>query len=398
MGTLASLFNSMAARMSSLVGTLEQRVDERTHELERRSTQLQAVIEVSNAITSLRDPDQLLARVTHLISERFGFYHVGIFLLDTNSEYAVLRATNSQGGRRMLARQHKLRVGQSGIVGYATGRKQPRIAMDVGQDAVFFNNPDLPDTRSEMALPLMVGNRVLGALDVQSTKEAAFTQQDVTVLQGLADQVAVALENAHLFTETQQAIEAERRAYGEVSRQAWEQLFGTRFDLGFLCDAQGTIHPATEQWQNEMIQASQKGQTIHDGGSTVAIPIQVRDQVLGVVRLCKPDDAGRWATEEVELVETLTEQLSVALESARLHQDTQSRAERERLMGEITARIRETLDIETVLKTAAQQVRQSLNLPEVVIRLGSAPPTPHAPRDGRNGDEPPQAAGKEKTT
>jgi signal transduction histidine kinase/CheY-like chemotaxis protein len=213
-GTLGAAFNSMTTQLRDLVETLEIRVRERTQQLavqneslQLRSRQLQTVAEVARSIVSTREVDTLLNQVTRLVSDRFGFYHAGIFLLDENNEYAVLRAANSEGGRRMLDRHHRLRVGQVGIVGYVTGTGEPRIATDVGEDAVFFNNPDLPATRSEMALPLKLGGVIIGALDVQSTESNAFTEADVTLFTTLADQISVAIENANAYEISQQTLE-----------------------------------------------------------------------------------------------------------------------------------------------------------------------------------------------
>ena len=122
------------------------------------------------------------------MSERFGYYHTGIFLNNETGQYAILQATNSAGGKKMLDREHRLEIGENSIVGYVAQNSRPRIALDVGLDAVYFNNPDLPGTRSEMALPLVVGGQILGALDVQSTESQAFSEEDSSTLQILAEQ------------------------------------------------------------------------------------------------------------------------------------------------------------------------------------------------------------------
>jgi len=175
LGQLAQAFNTMARELRNLYAGLERQVAERTADLARRGTQLEAAAQVARNAAAIRDVDQLMEQTVRLISDRFGFYHAGIFLLDDTEEYAVLQAASSEGGQRMLARRHKLKVGEEGIVGYASGTGEPRIALDVGADAVFFNNPDLPNTRSEMGLPLKVRGRVIGVLDVQSKHEAAFS-------------------------------------------------------------------------------------------------------------------------------------------------------------------------------------------------------------------------------
>ncbi|MBN1487225.1 MAG: GAF domain-containing protein [Anaerolineae bacterium] len=370
LGQLAGAFNTMAAQLKNLIGSLEQRVADRTQDLERRAQQLRAVADVGRAVTSIRDLDKLLSQVTYLISDRFAIYHVGIFLLDSTGEYAVLRAANSEGGQQMLANQHRLRVGEQGIVGYVTRKGKARIALDVGDDAVHFENPFLPYTRSEMALPLMAGEHILGALDVQSMEEAAFTPDDIAVLQVLADQIAVAIENTRLFADLQDALEGERRAYGERSRQAWRDLLRTRGSWGYsythktFADASGSTLA--------MQQAVQTGQTVRDiSGETavLSIPVAVRGQVLGVLTFSKEKPGEQWSQDEIDLLGMLTEQLAVALESARLYQQTQRREAFERFTREAAERMRETLDMEMVLQTAVEEIGTVLGLHDVMIEL-----------------------------
>ncbi len=215
-GRLSATFNRMAEDLASLYRSLEARVDERTK-------QIRTAAEVARDAAATRDINRLLNETVHLISERFDFYHAGIFLIDETGEWAVLRAASSEGGQRMLQRGHRLGVGKMGIVGYVTGTGKPRIALDVGADAVHFANPDLPETRSEMALPLRIGNRIIGALDVQSREANAFEEADVVVLQTMADQLAVAIENVSLIgVETRRA--GQRRRIIELSRQLSEEL------------------------------------------------------------------------------------------------------------------------------------------------------------------------------
>lgn len=228
---------------------LEQQVADRTRELvlrgeelaqvnvrleqtaqtsQRRATLLQASSEVSRAVAQVRDVALLLAEVTRLIGERFGVYHVGIFLLDDVGRYAVLRAANSEEGRRMLHRGHRLQVGTEGIVGDVTLSGKARLVLDVGADATFFDNPYLPETRSEIALPLRTGDEIIGALDVQSTEEAAFGQDHVTVLSVLADQVSIAIQNASFFQQSQTALAEAEDAYKRYLQHEWETYLGGR--------------------------------------------------------------------------------------------------------------------------------------------------------------------------
>jgi GAF domain-containing protein/HAMP domain-containing protein len=373
-GQVGLALNDMTSRLRELIGSLEQRVTERTKDLEKRSAYLEASSDVARATASILEVDTLVQQTVDLIKERFDLYYVGLFLVDEINESAVLAAGTGEAGQKMLARGHELKVGE-GMIGWSIANAQARVARDVGEDAVRFDNPDLPDTRSEAAIPLRSRGRVLGALSAQSTEVAAFDPDSVTVLQTMADQVAVALDNARLFAESQEALEAERRAYGRISREAWSKMARGRAALGYLCDQKGQIMPSPGSWQPEMIQATQTGRLVQDGGSTLAIPVRIRENVEGVVRLRKPDGAADWTPDEIELTKTLAEQLGVALESARLYQETQRRAARDRLLGEVTARVRQTLDMDTVLQTAIREIGQALELAEVEVRMGESTTT-----------------------
>lgn len=355
-----------ATELESQRERLEEAVKERTRDLARRARYLEATTSVARDAATELDLQELLSRVVILISERFGFYHTGLFLLNPSGEWAELQAASSKGGRQMLARGHRLRVGQEGVVGHVAGQGEHRVALDVGEDAVYFDNPDLPETRSEMALPLQARGEIIGVLDVQSHEPQAFGEEDVAVLQTLADQVAVAISNARLFRQAEESAAVERRAFGQIAREAWHTLLSTQeTDLGFVGDSHG-IAPVGDLWEPQMKAAVQTGQTLT--GNTLAIPIKVRDQVIGVVDGLKPQGAA-WTREEIALLQAMTDQLSTALESARLYRDTQRRAARERLTGEVTARMRESLEMETTLETAASEIRQALGLDRVVVRL-----------------------------
>ena len=332
-----------------------------TSDLERRTRYLQATAQVAHDIAAELDPETLLRRVVALVSEQFGFYHTGIFLIDPAGEYAVLTAASSRGGQRMLERGHRLRVGQEGIVGYAAREGRSRVALDTGADAVFFDNPDLPETRSEAALPLLAGGRVIGVLDVQSTEAAAFDKEDIAVLQTLADQIASALHTARLFQEAEQTLAAQRSDYNIARRASWEQFAEEEQTVGYRY-IRGTVVPV------------QRGQAIEGPElPQITLPIRLGEQVIGQISAHKPNAQDAWTDDEIAVVENLVDQLSVALESARLYQETQRRAAREQLTGKVTARIRETLDIETILRTASEEIRRALNLPEVVIQFGEPP-------------------------
>jgi GAF domain-containing protein len=363
-------------------------LEERTRDLARRARYQEATAAVARDAASLLDLQALLSRVVTLISEEFGFYHAGIFLLAPSREWAVLQAASSEGGQRMLARAHRLRVGQQGIVGYVTGRNEPRIALDVGEDAVFFDNPDLPDTRSEMALPLRARGEAIGALDVQSIEPAAFGKEDVAVLQTLADQLAVAIGNARLFQQAQESLEAERRAYGELSRQAWAEMVRARSGLGYRYREREVSKIEQDEGAGAEMSSTQL--------PSLTLPVEYRDQVFGTIVAHKPVGAGEWTPEERALMETLAGQLSIALDSARLYQDTQRAAAEERLTSQITARMRETLDVDLVLQTAIREMGAVLGIPRVEVRMGKGAPLQRMSETGAAGSERAPRRGAEK--
>lgn len=380
--SLESSRTALQVRTNEL-SKLAQQLSQQSRDLETRNQQLHAIAELSQRIVAIRDLDDLLSQATRMISERFAFYHVGIFLLDPSGKYAVLRATNSEGGRRMLARGHQLAVGQQGIVGYVTATGKPRIALDVGQDATFFNNPDLPHTHSEMALPLIVGEQILGALDVQSMQESAFTDEDVEILQVLANQLATAIQNARLFSESRASIEALNRAFGDAARAGWSDLLRAQPNLAYVCDTLDLVNPADDHWQPEMRRALELGEPVFSNPNTLDYPLRVRNMVLGVVRLQKAQAFGAWLQEEVDLVAAMLDQMGQALETARLYTDTRRRAERERLTAEITARLRASNDPQEILQTALIELRQALGTQRAQVLYGQAAlkfaATPQAP-------------------
>ena len=247
-----------------------------------------------------------------------------------------------------------------GIVGYVAEAGEPRIALDVGKDAVFFENPNLPDTRSEMALPLKSQEGIIGVLDVQSMEPEAFTEEDVAVLQTLADQITVAISNARLFRRVQESLEMERRLSGELSAQAWRTLLQTSPGLEVRRNRKGL----------QLRREGKPAESLGEGGLT--LPIKVRGRTIGVLDARQPTGGAFWTGEDQEWLEMFTEQLGAALESARLYEDARRLATRERLVGEVTAHMSETLDVETVLKTAAREIGEALELAALDVRLGLA--------------------------
>lgn len=349
---------------------LEERVLERTRSLDKKTAQLQAVAEVGKSIASYRNLSELLQRASQLIHENFGYYHVGVFLLDERKEYALLAASNSEGGRRMLEKKHALKVGETGIVGYVAESLRARIALDVGSDAVFFNNPDLPETRSEMALPLVASGQILGILDVQSTEARAFTEDDIATIQVLADQIAIAIQNANLFSETERALDSTRASYGQLSREAWGRILRSRARINYLSTPPATVKVEDESIEPTISKAIESGDLIlGSDGLTISVPVKIRGQVIGALRLKKPDIADAWTQDETTLAISLADQLSGALESARLYRESQQRASRESLVSDISARISASATRDSIIRETVQELGQALQDTSVTFQL-----------------------------
>jgi len=366
-GVLAKAFNSMTTQLNVLIEGLEQRVADRTRELELRSNLLEASAEIGRATTSILDPILLLRQAVELIRDRFNLYYAGLFLVSSDREWAVLQAGTGQAGQVMLARGHRLEIGSSSMIGWCIANAQARIAQVASADAVRITTPELPETRSEAALPLRSRGQVIGAISIQSERPNAFDQTSLAMLQSMADQLAVAIDNARLFAESQQALEAERRAYAARTQIDWQAWLKSRRELSFRANKEG-ITPIDRPWHSEMNDAYRQNRAIRYGNK-LAIPIRVRGHVIGVIDTHRPAGEIQWTEDDVTLLEGVADQLGVALDSARLYAETQQRAEQERLVGEITGHMRQSLDVEAVLKTALDEIYRALNLENLVIQL-----------------------------
>lgn len=508
---LGQAFNDMAVRVQAAQVSLEA-----------RGAQLQASMNVGRAAASILDPDQLLREVVSLIAQRFGYYFVALFTLDETGKFAVLREATGEAGKVLKERGHKLEVGGGSMVGYATGHREPRIAPDVGRPAVGAihespRSPLLPDTRSEIALPLVVGDRVLGALDVQSTQAAAFDESNVAVLQSMADQVAVALNNALSYVEAQAAARQARALYhasqeighlesdlnetaGAVMRavastlgysQWWVVLFDENREwltpLASTYSDLGRPVRASDQPNSPAIRSAVQGETyiVNDPdndsrlndipperrsgiGKFVSVPIMSRDASIGAVTfgraVAEPDltefdlevglslssliaiaienrrlygqtrralaevdainrrltgeawqgylsarermqvasghleESGpikrasapivirgetigtldlesdeedrRWTAEDVALLNTIAGEVALAVENARLIEQTQRTAQREKSIAEAADHIHRPIDLESILRLAVDEIGRLTGAEEVSIRLG----------------------------
>lgn len=327
---------------------LEKNVEERTQALQRRLNQIRTAAEIARAVNTFLDPDTLLQQAVEIIQKEFDLYYAGIFLIDERGEFAVLKAGTGDAGRQMIAAGHKLAVGGNSMIGWATARKEPRIALDTGVEAVRFNNPYLPLTRSEMALPIVSRGVCLGALTIQSAQPEAFDQDDIRILMGIADSLATALENARLFQQTQQNLEEIRALNRAYLMQSWEDALALHGKMEYTFQ-----NPSAAQDEKQSNQ-------IH-------LPLTLRDQTIGSLTL----DVGNKSLtpEEMEFIDGVITQTAIALENARLIKETQRRALEEQRLSEMTAEFSRANTVDQILKAALREIGHLPNVAEVSVQL-----------------------------
>ena len=366
-GALAGVFNIMTSQLQELVASLEARVSERTAELETekrqsdaRAKQFEAITKVAGTISATQNLQELLPQISKVISEQFGFYHVGIFLNDPTNQVAILGAANSEGGKKMLQRSHQLKIGEQGIVGYVTQTGKPRIALDVGEDVNYFNNPDLPSTHSEMALPLKAGNQVIGALDIQSTEVGAFTDEDFETLSALANQVSLAIQNARLFDQTKKTLVESESIQRQYIRETWGRLPKEEKLSGFRYSVAGAI-PLDDETK---IAAGEDTK----GKREIRVPIILRGETIGTLSVHVPMSE-HTSADQVDLIKAVAERVALSAENARLFEETIRRAERERIISDITSKIGTSVRTESILRTTATELSQLLDDADIFINL-----------------------------
>lgn len=390
-GFLARTLDRMADQISQSFDQLETRVAERTEQLEKRTLQIQTAAEVARDINQSGDLDLLLENAVNLISNRFGYYNVGIFLVDETGEFAHLRVASGDLGKMLLDQNIRLRVGQQGIIGYVTQFGQARISNDVRADELYQAEPLLADTRSEAAIPLLSGGRaqssgpraVIGALDVQSTQVNDFTPDDITVLQVLADHLAIAIQNIRLVNQLQTALKELNLVSYQQTKEAWRRFSGQAGKLAYVYDRM-EVKPALPL---DMPRFDPAANIPADGTHRLMIPIRLREQVIGLIGLEKDDPDHPWTDDEVAVLQAAAEQAALTVENARLLEESQRRAVREQIAGEITARMRASLELETVLRTALNEIGEQLGISQIEVQLEAGSPKHEPTRPESSGTQ-----------
>jgi GAF domain-containing protein/HAMP domain-containing protein len=381
LGTLAKAFNEMAATLQDIVNNLESRVDDRTKDLQRQAMRLRAAAEVSRDSALARDLDELLTRSTTLISQRFGYYHAAIYLLDANREFLVLKAASGEPGRLMVETGYKLSGGET-LVASVGRTATSRTSSDLTLEPSASRQPMLPGSRSELALPLKAQGVLLGVLDIQSDRANAFTDEDTAAFELMADQLSTAIERARIQQESERTVRELEHSYQSRARQAWQALFDQQGGiLGYSYEGTGYTRvddvPAVAQ------EALQRGEVVslHEGessqkGSLIALPIKLRGETIGAIQLRSAECAIPMETSA--LASEITERLAQALETSRLIDESRARAERERSIAEISAKVGSSSDVEGILRTAVQQLSSLAGDLPLSIRLTRRQPTRQA--------------------
>jgi len=398
---------------------LEERADELATAnalLQKRTLQLQAADQISQAVASVLDPNELAQQAVNLIRERFDLYYVGLFLIDESERWAVLQAGTGEAGRRMLARDYKVEIDDTSTVGWCMANAQVRIAP--GPDVMDSNgrtehstepprgslsdvNSLLPEARSKMALPLRSRGQVIGALDVQSTGREAFSQEDIAVLQAVAERVAVAIDNAQLFAEIQARLEEMETSQRQSAREQWTDIAPTRAVTSYerarpdaipLEDAatSGDISALDRVIEQAMARREAVVQSNTGNGTEQAalvVPISLRGEPLGALGLHETGGKRRWTDDEIALIEAVADQMALAIENARLLEETQRRARQERHVADISARVRSSTEVDTILRTAIRELGRTLRASDGLIRLGSGDETASLQTDNEAVDD-----------
>lgn len=407
------LYGMLGSALTARVQAQRQR-----HGSDHRAVWSQTAAEVSRAASTVLDTEELLQQTVDLVQERFELYYAGLFLVDqelvvdgTSAPWAVLRVGTGEAGRQMVQRGHRLAVGGESMIGQCVATKKPRIAMDVGQEPVRFANPLLPDTRTELALPLVSRGQALGALTIQSRRQAAFSADDISVLQTMADQLAIAIDNANLLREARDRAEREQRVraiadqihrcasveailestVGELGRMLGSSRsvirLGTEASLGTGLDEQpprgadaapsrGYYRygdeggPTDDAWLPVMTRTVLEGDTVleREPGASMAIPIRLQDKLIGVVGFSR-EDADPWSDDEISAAETIVDEVAEALEKQRLLDETQRRAWQLAVSNEMGQTISSTLDMEVLLRQIVDTIKARFGYYFVAIML-----------------------------
>jgi GAF domain-containing protein len=346
-----------------------------------RATQLKAIIQIVHDIAPLREIDELLSLTVTLLRERFNYYHVGIFLIEETGEYAILRASSGIDPDALLEQPHKLKVDEPGLLGRVASSGEVQTIQDAEADAIRSGNPLLSQARSEVGIPLRSRGRMIGILDIQALEPAAFNQENIEVLQLFTEQFVAALENVELVQRLERTLAELNTVYQSQTKQAWEKSIRERGMTSLEYDGL-QVRPVTQKLPANMIQQLKAGKPVvlqenhaeHAGPqnhqqSTLVVPLMVLNQMVGAIGLQQENPDHTWTEEEIGLAEAITNRAALALENARLLEDAQRRAAKEKRLGEISAKIGSLVDLDNIVQTTIQELSQMIPGTEVAVQF-----------------------------
>ena len=334
---------------------VEQDLQKTNAQNKQRAAQFQAIAQVASSISSVQELQKTLTQITTTLSLQLGHYHVGIFLIDSTHQFAILQAASSDGGRSMLDQGYRLRIGETGVVSAAITTTRPQLALDVDTSKIFHANPFLPDTRSEVALPIRLSGELIGVLDIQSLQHNAFSIEDLEVFEILASQVGIAIQNARLYEQNVQALKDIEDAYSRLSGSTWSHLLQQMDIKAFAYDGVSS-RPLSET---------------HPGNKSAAlsVPVVVRGQVVGHLRLSALDPGRTWTDDDIAITRAVAERAALALEAARLLEDAQKRASRETFLSEMASKLSASFQLDSILRDTVEELGQSLSGSTVSFQL-----------------------------
>ena len=342
---------------------LQQRTAQLTitnQELENRTQKLHAIAAITATAASIHNFERLVSSIASIVSQRLGYNHVGVFLLDEQKQYAILRSVSSEAGLNMLSRGYRVQLGQKGAVGFAGQTGQAQIAFIDDLSAGFVVEPELSISKSELALPLKSGDEVIGVLDLHSTETNAFASADISTLSILANQIGIALQNALIYERSERALREANIAFLNSSEKEWKGYVEKVQTKGYRYDG---IRP-------EALKESNRPQE-----DILSIPVQLRGQTIGKLRLKSSDNSKRWSDDELALAEATAERAALALEGARLLEEAQQRAAREAFLSDIASKLSTSFQLDSILRDTVEELGQALHGSIVSFQLVN-PSTP----------------------
>jgi GAF domain-containing protein len=355
--------------------TLENRVQQRTVELQHRSLEMETASRIARDISQITNLDELLPKAVELIKSNFNLYYVALFLVDERREFAILKSGTGEAGTTMLAMNHRLKLAETSMVGYSILKNENRLAQDVDQDPVHYHNPLLAETRSELSMPLTVGDEAIGALNLQSIQPRYFMPDDIRVLQITVDQLAVAIDKARLVQQLTKTLDELQTSYRQTTQQSWQgflqlarRSFAYNYRQGNLStDSPKSLHASQALMLGQPVFSHSTSPETGNPVTHVAVPIKLRDQVLGVLDL--HFDMDRVPPNLLETLEAASNRLALALDNARLLEEIQLRAAREHMVSNISSKVRAESEVEKVLQTVVAELGRSLGVSDVLVQL-----------------------------